>query len=403
MHNRIDSPATQVRDALARIKSNPRYRECTRCVMDTSHSCITFDPAGVCNYCLGFDQQNRKSLRSESEARLQLDSKIANIKEAGRGKQYDCVLGLSGGVDSSFLALKCKDWGIRPLLVQFDNGWNTEIASSNIQKICSALNFDLYTFVVDWDEFRDLQLSFLRAGLANLEAPSDHGIFACIYRTAVKLKIPWLLSGVNDATEGCFPILAPATQSYSYGYRYTDLVHIRAVHRTYGSRKLKTFPVMGLLQKSILEKLYINRFDPLNYLPYNKSEAIAELARRVEWRPYPGKHFESVITRFHQSYILPVKFGMDKRRLHLSGLIWSSQCSRAQAALELQEIPCDARLLYQDYEFFIKKLKVDPVEFDQIMSTPPRSYAEFQNIDWIYRRVPQVSRIFKQLKAVLPL
>lgn len=382
----------------------PGYQVCTACVMDTTHVEIDFDEQGVCNFCRGYIQHISSVRQPTEKLARQLEDKLERIRAAGRGRDYDCVLGVSGGVDSSYLAIKCKDWNLRPLLVQFDNGWNTELANHNIQRICEAVGFDLYTYVVDWSEFCDLQLSFLRAGVANFEAPSDHGIFACIYRTAREKGIRYVLSGVNNATEASAPLPNERVGSrYSYGYRYGDLVQLKGIHRRFGTRKLKTFPQMGFVQREWLERSgLIRRFDPLNYMPYVKQQAIHELEGKIGWRPYQGKHFESVVTRFHQSYILPVKFGLDKRRLHLSGLIWSEQLSRNEALRELAEPPCPQAILAQDREFFTKKLKLTPADFDQLMAAPAHDYTDYPNIDYLYRSyataLRRVVRLFKYFR-----
>lgn len=369
------------------MPGHPAYRMCRRCVMDTTHLEIVFDDKGECNFCRGFDVMIASRRPPSATLLTQLEQHLEALRAAGKRNSHDCVLGVSGGVDSSYLALKCKDWGLRPLMVSFDNGWNTELANHNIERLVDALGFDLHTHVVDWSEFRQLQLAFLRAGVANLEIPSDHGIFACIYRTAHAQGIRWLLSGVNQSTEACVPLGADGTLKAltSYGYRYGDLVHLEAVHRRFGGGSLSTFPMMGFFRREWLERTrQIRRFDPLNYVGYVKRDAIRELQERIDWKPYPGKHFESVITRFHQSYILPRKFGVDKRKLHLSGLIWSGQLSRADAVAELSAPPCSAELLAHDREFFIKKLNLTDREFDAIMMERPRSSLEYPNIDWLY-------------------
>ncbi len=372
------------------------YRVCTRCVMDTTMVEIDFDHAGVCNFCRGFDLKVTARLEPEDVRARRLDMMVKQMKTDGQGLDYDCVLGLSGGVDSSYLALKCKDWGVRPLIVQFDNGWNTELANHNIQSICEKLGFDLFTYVVDWPEFRDLQLSFLKAGVANVEAPSDHGIIACIYQVAIEREIPWLLSGMNQTTEACCPI-GPQTEIHSsYGYRFTDLYHLKALHKKFGSMPLKTLPQMGIL-KSIRYGRKLNRCDPLNLLPYVKTDAIIELEQRIGWRRYEGKHFESVITRFHQSYILPRKFGLDKRRLHLSGLIWSGQLDRAQAVRELEQPPCPAELVERDRQFFMKKLGLGQAEFDAIMQAPAKTYRDYPNQNWLFNNLPRFTAALRNM------
>jgi N-acetyl sugar amidotransferase len=378
------------------------YRMCVRCVMDTTHTEIYFDEPGVCNFCHGYDQIVAGRRPSSQALEAQLQGALARIKADGRGRDYDCLLGLSGGVDSSYLAVKCKDWGLRPLLVQMDNGWNTELANHNIHRICETLGFDLHTHVIDWSEFRDLQLSFLRAGVANFEAPSDHGIFACIYRTAADRGIRWILTGVNQATEACAPLPKPGARTSSYGYRYGDLVHLKAIHRRFGSRPLRTFPSLGYFHREWLERSgRIRRFDPLNYMPYIKQSAVRELQERVGWRPYTGKHFESVVTRFHQCYILPVKFGLDKRKLHLSGLIWSGQGTREEALVELSQPACPPAMLAQDREFFMKKMGLTAAALDQLMVEPAHDFSEYPNIDWLYRATSMFFRKAGQIKRSL--
>lgn len=373
------------------------YRVCTRCVMDTTMVEIDFDHDGVCNFCRGFDLNVTARQQPPEVCARKLETMIAQMKADGRGRDYDCVLGLSGGVDSSYLALKCKDWGVRPLVVQFDNGWNTELANHNIQSICEKLGFDLFTYVVDWPEFRDLQLSFLKAGVANVEAPSDHGIFACIYRTARQHRIGWLLSGVNNATEACCPVGPKAKEHFSYGYRYADLHHLRALHRRFGTVPLKTFPTMGLFERIWMERKHLKRCDPLNLMPYDKKAAIVELEQRIGWRRYEGKHFESVITRFHQSFILPRKFGLDKRRLHLSGLIWSGQLDRASAARDLEQPPCPAELVEQDRQFFMKKLGLGQAEFEAIMQAPAKTYRDYPNQNWLFTNLPRILQTVRRI------
>jgi N-acetyl sugar amidotransferase len=382
-----EDPVIAVQEALSASRRSPGYRECVRCIMDTTHAEIEFDTDGVCNFCRGYQQNVAARALAPEIAELRLNAALEQIRTKGRGRDYDCILGVSGGVDSSYLALKCKDWGLRPLLVQFDNGWNTELANNNIQALCESLGFDLHTYVVDWPEFRDLQTAFLRAGVANVEAPSDHGIFACIYRTALEKNIAYLLSGVNSATESNCPTGEKARTIFSYGYRYDDLVHLRALHRRFGSRPLKTFPTLGYWRRYWLERSgTVKRFDPLNYMPYIKAEAIYELQSRTKWRPYPGKHFESVITRFHQSYILPVKFGLDKRRLHLSGLIWSGQIGRKDAILDIGGPPCPAELLRQDFAYVSKKLNLPSGELLRLMSDPANVYSDYPNRLKLYQK-----------------
>jgi N-acetyl sugar amidotransferase len=361
------------------------YRICPVCIMDTSYREIAFDASGRCNFCLGYQAADQARPSPEKAARILAES-LQEIRRRGASRDYDCVLGLSGGVDSSFLACQLKEWGLRPLAVQFDNGWNTELATHNIRTVCKSLDIDLFTYVVDWNEFRDLQRAFLLAGVANVEAPSDHGIFACIYRTAREKGIPYVVSGVNHVTEYARPLDEKANAMLSTGHRYDDLVQLNAIHRRFGHVPLKTFPRMGLMRRLWLERTgRIRRFDPLNYMPYNKKEALDRLVRELGWRPYEGKHHESVITRFHQCYILPVKFGIDKRRMHLSNLIWCGQLSRDEALAEIARPPCSPDTLRNDKTFVCKKLGFTEPEFDRIMGEPPRWYSEYPYSRWLLK------------------
>jgi N-acetyl sugar amidotransferase len=379
------------------IKS-PKQRACKRCVMDTSHAEILFDSEGVCNFCHGFDLLNAARPRGES-ATDALTQCISSVKAAGASKKYDCVLGLSGGVDSSYLALKLKEWGLRPLAVQFDNGWNTELANHNIERICKALHIDLFTSVADWEEFSALQRSFLKAGVANAEAPTDHAIFATIYRTARKFRIPYLITGVNVATECYNPIGHQNLNDFSFGYYYSDLHHIKAIHRHFGGSRLRNFPSMGILEKIWYEKFRLTRLDPLNLIEYNKEEAARELQDRLGWRPYSGKHHESVFTRFHQSYILPRKFKLDKRKLHMSNLIWSGQLSRIDAIEELSKPACPEELIRQDEKYVKTKLGFSDKEWSEIINSSPVNFSAYPNQLWLIRAIQATTRRLALLRG----
>ncbi len=352
-------------------------RMCVRCVMDTTNPDIRFDENGVCNFCHAYETAAKATLLPEPEAHRKLEQTVREIKIAGQGKEYDCILGLSGGVDSSYLACKLKELGLRALAVQFDNGWNSELAVKNIELLCNKLAMDLYTYVVDWEEFRDLQLAFLRASVANVEAPSDHGIFAALYRVAAERGIRYIINGNNVVTE--------QISVRAYGYNFYDLKQINGIHKRFGKVKLKTYPRMGFFKKLYYERVDgIKSISLLNYMPYVKSEAMAFLEREFGWRYYGGKHHESIITRFHQSYILPTKFGLDKRQAHLSNLIYSGQMTREDALEELSRPPCAPTLIEEDREYVAKKLGLTDDEFDRIMTEPPKSYKDYPNDEWLY-------------------
>jgi N-acetyl sugar amidotransferase len=345
---------------------------CSRCIMDSSDPEITFDANGVCSHCHSYEEMASRLPQGEERARL-LAQQLERIRADGRDREYDCMIGVSGGVDSTYTALKVKELGLRPLAVHFDSGWNSELAVANIEKVVKTLDIDLLTYVVDWEEMRDLQLSFLRAGVANADIPTDHGFVAVLYKTAAQHGIRHLISGHNVATEWILP------KAWGYGSR--DLRHISAIQRQYGRLRLKRYPRMGLLYDVLYIRLVkrIRKFEILNYLPepYVKAHAMQVIRDRLGWRYYGGKHYESVFTRFFQAYYLPKRFGFDKRRAHLSSLIVSGQMTRDEALAEMAEDTYPPELLEQDKLYVIKKLGITEAEFDEIMVAPVRTHRDF--------------------------
>jgi len=356
--------------------------------MDTSDPDITFDDAGVCNHCLEFDNETRKHWFPNDEGARRWEALAAQIREEGKGHEYDCILGLSGGVDSSYLALKVHEWGLRPLVVHVDAGWNSELAVANIEKIVKHYNFDLHTHVVDWEEMRDLHLAYLRAGIANQDVPQDHVFFASMYHFATRNGIRTILSGGNLATEGIFPKAwhGPAM----------DAINLKAIHRQYGERPLRTYNTVSFFQYYIwypfIKKMRTVR--PLNYMPYNKEMAMEELERTCGWRSYGRKHGESLFTKLFQNHYLPVKFGYDKRRPHLASLIVSGQMFREDALAKLQEPLYDPQELEIDIAYFCKKLRITRAQFDAFMTSANREYDEFDT--WAGRY-----RVLKRIQAVV--
>jgi N-acetyl sugar amidotransferase len=349
------------------------YQMCIRCVMDTSDPDITFDEYGVCNHCRSYEQIVRQLVLPEAERKVALDHLVEDIKKAGQGKEYDCVIGVSGGVDSTYVAYLVKQLGLRPLAVHMDNGWDSELAVSNIEKFLKKLGIDLYTRVLDWEEFKDLQLAFLKASVPDGEIPTDHAIWSVLYETCASHNIRYLIGGFNVATEVTLP------RRWAYGHY--DWRYIQSIYRAYGTRPLKTFPHMNYFKMVYYYSRIkgIKLVSILDYIDYNKEEAMRVLTEELEWRPYGGKHYESIYTRFFQGYILPKKFNIDKRRLHLSTLIWAGQLTRPQALDEVSHPPYAGYMLEDDMEFVMKKFGFTPEEFERIMALPPRSYQEFPN------------------------
>jgi N-acetyl sugar amidotransferase len=290
------------------------------------------------------------------------------MKAAGRGRDYDCIVGVSGGVDSTFVAWKVKSLGLRALAVHFDSGWNSELAVANIENLVKRLDLDLVTYVVDWEEMRDLQLAFFKASVANCDIPTDHGLMAVLYQTAWSKGLRWVVSGHNVATELILPV--------AWGHDSRDSRHLRTIHARFGRGPLRTFPVLGFLRGVVIRRA-VRVFPILDFLDYDKAAAKEHIARELGWRDYGGKHFESVFTRFFQSYYLPRKFGYDKRRAHLSSLIVSGQMTREAALQELEHEPYPLDKMIEDRDFVAKKLGVSPKEFEEIMARPNRTYRDY--------------------------
>jgi N-acetyl sugar amidotransferase len=353
------------------IDSPRDYQVCTRCVMDTSDPEISFNANGVCNHCRGFDEIAPLQWFPNEQGERKWQAIAEQVKQDGRGKAYDSILGLSGGVDSSYLALKIHEAGFRPLVVHVDAGWNSELAVANIEAIVEHCGFDLHTHVVNWEDMRDLQLAYLRSGIPNQDVPQDHAFFASLYRFAVENGIRTVFSGGNLATEGIFPS--------SWQGNAMDVVNLKAIHNKFGSRKLKSYPTISFFEYyfyfPFVRKMRTIR--PLNYMPYDKGAAMVELAEKCGWRGYGRKHGESLFTRLFQNYILPTRFGFDKRRPHYSSLIVSGQMTRDEAVAALSEPLYDPIELETDINYFCKKLRISREEFDAILAEPIRHHSDF--------------------------
>jgi N-acetyl sugar amidotransferase len=354
------------------------YQVCTFCVMDTSDPDIVFDSNGRCNHCREFDELRNTVWFPNDEGSRRLTTMIETMKLHGQRKQYDCILGLSGGVDSSFLALKVHEWGLRPLVVHIDGGWNSELAVQNIEKIVKHCGYELHTHVVNWEDMRELQLSYLRAAISNQDVPQDHAFFAGLYHFAVKNRIRYVLSGGNVASEGIFP--------NSWHGAAMDARNLKAIHRKFGDRRLTDYPTISFFKYyfwyPIVKRMTPVR--PLNLIPYTKDLAIEELTK-IGWRSYPRKHGESLFTKFFQNHYLPTRFGFDKRRPHLSSLIASGSLSRSEALVILEEPLYDEDELRRDKQYLCRKLRIDDEELDRLMSLPTRDYSDFANWDYFYK------------------
>lgn len=360
------------------VDHNRPYQVCTRCVVDTTDPLITFDDQGVCNHCKYFENNIKPVWFPNEEGQAKLETMIAEVKAYGAGKDYDCIIGMSGGIDSSYIAVKVVEWGLRPLVVHVDAGWNSELAVQNIEQITRRLGLDLVTHVIDWEEMQDVQLAFMRANVANQDVPQDHAFFAALYSYAVKSDIRYVISGSNFATESVLP--------QAWGYDAMDIKHLEAIHSKFGTRRLKKFPRVSFFdfyfRFPLVKKMRI--LAPLNYMNYDKEEAMRILERDWGWRYYGGKHYESRWTRFFQGYYLPYKFGYDKRKAHLSSLVVAGQLTRSEALEQLKRPLYTANELAEDKAFIAKKLGITEEALADLIAAPCRHYSEFPNNEGKY-------------------
>lgn len=368
------------------------YRRCTRCIMDTTDPDIRFDDRGHCNHCRAYFERAEHELVKPADRERELARVVDEIRAAGKGHDYDCIIGVSGGVDSTYTAYQASRLGLRPLAVHLDNGWNSEQAVRNIERTLAALKIDLFTHVLDWEEFRDLQVAFLKGSTPDGEVPTDHAIVALLYRSAATHGVRYIVDGRNLTTEGILP------PSWSQGHG--DWKYIRSVHARFGTRRLRRFPHYGIAELAYYTAVRrLKNVSLLNYVPYVKADAMATIERELGWEYYGGKHYESVYTRFYQGYVLPAKFGIDKRMAHLSTLICSGQVSRDDALAELEKPIYPAGLLDIDRRFVLKKLELSEREFEAIMALPPKSFWDYPS----YRRHPlfrsrRVLGLYRRLK-----
>lgn len=360
------------------MKEKREFQQCVRCIMDTSDPMITFDDEGVCNHCTEYLVKLPSKIHLGEQGRNDFNKIIGDIRQAGRKKKYDVIMGLSGGCDSSYVAYLIKEYGLRILVVHLDNGWNSELSVNNIEKCIAYTNADLYTHVIDWEEFRNLQIAYLRAGVIDIEALTDHAIRSVIYRLTHKFNIEYNLSGSNFATEGILPS--------SWVYNKLDFKNIRAINSKFGTTRIKTFPGMSFL-KYVYYKAFtkIKPVDVLNFHDYKVEKAIDDMEKNMGWKYYGGKHHESIFTKFYQGYILPVKFGVDKRIAHYSTLICSDNLTRREAIGLMQRDVYSPEELAQDREYVLKKLGLSEQEFASIMGKEPVSHLAYPNNDFLFK------------------
>lgn len=351
---------------------------CFRCVMDTTAPEIIFDEKGNCNFCNHYFEELVKEIYSDDNGGRRLETLFSRIKK--ENKKYDCLIGLSGGVDSSYVAYLVKVvYGLNPLAIHLDNGWNSELSVANVEQIVKRLNIDLYTHVLDWNEFKDIQVSFLKSGITNIEIPTDHAIWAVLIKKAAEMNIKYIVAGNNVVTESIMP------ESWLYGSKDSKI--IKAIHKKYGKVKFKKYPSLSIINYIDYLLLRGIKWIPiLNYISYSKSEAKKILINDLGWRDYGGKHYESIYTRFFHAYYLPNKFGIDLRKAYFSALVCSGQISRDEALNELSKPPATDDILIKDRDYVIKKLGLSFSEFEEIMNSNNRLYSDYPNNHNIWKK-----------------
>lgn len=363
------------------------YQMCSRCVMDTNDDPdIVFDEKGHCNYCNSYFLQKKLS-KTPEQLKAELEQIIRNVKSEPKRSKYDCIVGVSGGADSMYAVHLLVSMGLTPLVVHYDNGWNSELAVKNIEVMLSKLDIDLYTYVNDWEEFKDIQLSFMKANVIDIELVTDQAIIAILYKLSRKYAIKYVFTGHNSATECILP-------SHWYHWKL-DGLNIRAIHKKFGKVKIRTYPIVSYLEQYYMNKTgKIQQVSILNYIEYNKEKAKVLLKNEYGWVDYTGKHNESIFTRFYQNYILPLKFNIDKRKAHLSSLISSGQISREKALEELKEKPWETQQTKEDKEYVIKKLEWTEKQFNAWMKEEPVSHFAYPSYltrhDKIMRRIKKL-------------
>jgi N-acetyl sugar amidotransferase len=348
---------------------------CSFCVMDTTDAGITFDSLGVCDNCRRFNRDVAPNWHTDERGKAAFARLVQKIRASGRGKKYDSIIGLSGGLDSSYLLhVAVTEFGLRPLVVHVDGGWNTDLAVENIQNLIDKLGLELITEVINWREMRDLQLAFFKSGVPHIDLPQDHAFVAALYHFAEKNDIKFILNGSNYSTEGI-------RNPLNWGWYGTDLPHIKDVHNRFGSVALSSYPLSGILN----HKFYLRYFKrmrvvtPLNYIPYFKKDAEQALAEKYGWRPYPQKHFESRFTRFFEGYWLPTRFGFDTRKPQFSSLIVTGQMTREEALSRLSVPAYPQHEVDKDKAFIAAKLRITVNELDGYHQLPLKTYRDYKN------------------------
>lgn len=379
------------------MNSSKYYQVCSTCVMDTSDPAIRFGADGECDYCANFRGVIKPSWDSEFGNAPALKELGERIRRRGINRPFDCIIGLSGGLDSSYTVYVAKEiMGLRPLLLHVDAGWNTDQAVGNIEKLVDGLGLDLYTDVINWPEMRDLQLAFLKSQISDQDLPQDIAFFSSLYKFAHKHKVKYILTGGNFSTECC-----REPEEWG-GYPGSDLLLVRDIHRQFGTVPLKSFPMMDILVYKVWYQQFLGMqvVKPLNLVRYVKAEAEALLHERFGWQKFQHKHHESRFTRFYEDYWLPRKFGFHKRRAHFSSLIMTGQMTRDEALRRLEQPEMDEHFLRQEFEYVATKLGLSVAELQRIFEGPNKTYRDYRNKRWLIGLGSDVMRWFGMEKRL---
>ena len=364
-------------------------RICVNCVMDTTDSKIIFDERGVCDHCNTFYNEILPKWHTDDRGDKALKKIVKKIKKAGKGKDFDCLMGMSGGIDSSYLLyIMVTKYDLRPLVFHVDAGWNSQIAVNNIEKLVDGLELDLYTEVINWEEIKDLQLAFFKSGVPHIDVPQDHAFFATMYKFASKHNIKYILTGGNYSTE-C------VRNPIEWMYYQSDSIQLKDIYKKYGKGKLKDYPITNILWHKVYLPFFkgIKLIKPLDYFPYNKDDAMEQLMVKFGYQKYPQKHFESRFTRFYESYWLPKKFGYDTRKVQYSSLILTKQMTREDALQKLKQPAYDPETIMQDFEYVATKLGISKAELQSYMDMPNKTYKDYKSQENIYSIGAKLMRI----------
>jgi N-acetyl sugar amidotransferase len=366
--------------------STPRI--CTQCVMDETDSRITFDAHGVCDHCRTYFSKVLPNWHPDARGEAELAAMVQRIKAQGQGKDFDCIIGMSGGIDSSYLTYLARErMGLRPLVFHVDAGWNSQEAVHNIERLVDQLGLDLYTEVIDWEEMRDLQLAYFKSGVPHIDTPQDHAFFATMYKFAQQHDVKTILTGANLSTE-CI------RNPIEWMYYQSDSIQLKDIHRRFGTRPLVNFPTTSILRHKVwlpyVKGIKVER--PLNLVPYHKADAMKLLVDKFGWQPYPQKHFESRFTRFYEGYWLPTKFGYDTRKVQYSSLIVTGQMTREEALAKLKAPALDDATVRQEFEYVANKLGISTLELQGYMDAPNKTYRDYRSQEGIYSVGARVMR-----------